>query len=264
MASRSPNTETSSWLKHEEYIRALREQAARFSEVLRRSPSDAPVPSCPGWTALDLVRHVVQVYAHKAAVLRAAGEAVAGGDVEAAAQVAFPLALERHDAVVTDLAALLAELDPRSLAWTWMEGAGESTVGAWARRMAHEAMVHRIDAELTAGGQVSRVDDALAIDGINEVLTWMAGDPDIVVSNEAAAGAPGTVLLDYGSGSWLVELGPGTHLVTAAESNRVADVRISASPMALDLLLWGRPSPVSWPEAAVVDRLRARIAKSLA
>lgn len=37
MASRSPNTERSSWLSHEEYIDALREQSARFASALRDS-----------------------------------------------------------------------------------------------------------------------------------------------------------------------------------------------------------------------------------
>lgn len=261
MASRSPNTERSSWLTHEEYIGALREQAARFATVLRHSASDAPVPSCPDWTALDLVRHVVQVYAHKAAVLRA-GKAVPDSDVEAADDATFSEALERHDAVVVDLIDLLAELDPEAPAWTWMEGAGESTVGAWARRMAHEALMHRVDAELTAGMEVSPVDDVLPIDGLNEVLTWMAGDPDVVASDEASVGSSGTVLFDYGNGAWLVELGDGRQLVTPTEAGTRADARISGSPLALDLLLWGRPSPAIWSDAALVDRLRARIAKS--
>jgi uncharacterized protein (TIGR03083 family) len=261
MGSRSPNTERSSWLTHEEYIAALREQAARFSTVLRHCDPGAAVPSCPDWTTLDLVRHVVQVYAHKAAVLRA-GEAVPGRDVDAAEGAQFPEALERHDAVVVDLADLLAGLDPEAPAWTWMEGAGESTVGAWARRMAHEALMHRVDAELTAGVEVSPVDDVLPIDGVNEVLTWMAGDPDVVASAGVSAGSTGTLLLDHGDGAWLVELGDGEQLVTPSESGMRADARISGAPFALDLLLWGRPSPATWSDDAVVDRLRARIAKS--
>jgi len=128
MASRSPNIERSSWLSRAEYVGALQEQAARFASALRGSTFDARVPSCPGWTALDLVRHVVQVYAHKAAVVRA-GKAVSGQDVDAAGDAPFPEALQRHDAVVADLADLLASLDPDDAAWTWMEGAGESTVG---------------------------------------------------------------------------------------------------------------------------------------
>jgi hypothetical protein len=263
MASRSPNTEKSSWLSHAEYIDALQEQAARFASALRKSTFDAPVPSCPASTALDLARHVVQVYAHKAAVLRA-GKAVSGDDVGAAGEASFPEALERHDAVVADLAAVLAGLDPNGAAWTWMEGAGESTVGAWARRMAHEALVHRVDAELTADLAISPVDSPLAVDGVNEVLTWMAGDPDVVADDEDPAGSSGTVLLESGEAAWLVELGDGRHLVTPAHTAMKADARVISDPVAVDLLLWGRPSPATWPAAVQVDRLRERIAKSLA
>lgn len=128
--------------------------------------------------------------------------------------------------------------------------------------MAHEALVHRVDAELTAGMEASPVDVALPIDGVNEVLTWMAGDPDVVAEEEGSAGSSGTVLLDYGEAAWLVELGDGRHLVTPARTGTQADARISSDPMALDLLLWGRPSRATWPATAHVDRLRARIVKS--
>ena len=262
MVSRSPNTDRSSWLGHQGYIDALQEQAARFSATLRDIAFDSGVPSCPDWTALDLVRHVVQVYAHKAAVLRA-GKAVPGHEVDAAGDAPLPDALERHDAVVADLAGVLAGLNPEDAAWTWMEGAGESTVGAWARRMAHEALVHRVDAELTAGTAISPVDVALAIDGVNEVLTWMAGDPDIVAEDAGAVGSAGSVLLDCGEVAWLVDIGDGRHVVTPAHAGASADARISTDPMALDLLLWGRPSAATWPAAGQVDRLRARIAKAL-
>lgn len=260
--SRSRNTEKSSWLSHQEYVDALQEQAARFSAVLRDSSFDARVPSCPDWTALDLVRHVAQVYAHKAAVLRA-GKAVPGHEIEAAGTAPFSEALRRHDEVVADLAGVLAGLHPDDAAWTWMEGAGESTVGAWARRMAHEALVHRVDAELTAGVATSTVDVALAIDGVNEVLTWMAGDPDVVAEDDGTVGSAGSVLLDCGEVAWLVEIGDGRHVVTPVDTGVSADARISSDPVALDLLLWGRPSSATWPAAAQVDRLRARIAKAL-
>lgn len=260
--SRSRNTEKSSWLSHQGYVDALRGQAARFSAVLRDGSFDARVPSCPDWTALDLVRHVVQVYAHKAAVLRA-GKAVPGHEVEAAGAAPFSEALRRHDEVVADLAGVLAGLHPDDAAWTWMEGAGESTVGAWARRMAHEALVHRVDAELTAGVATSTVDVALAIDGVNEVLTWMAGDPDVVAEDDGTVGLAGSVLLDCGEVAWLVEIGDGRHVVTPVHTGASADARMSFDPVALDLLLWGRPTSATWPAAAQVDRLRARIAKAL-
>jgi hypothetical protein len=174
----------------------------------------------------------------------------------------FPLTLEHHDMVVADLADLLTELQPDAPAWTWMEGAGESTVGGWARRMAHEALVHRADAELTAGINVSVTDEALAVDGMNEVLTWMAGDPDLIAAEGVLGNASGTVLLDYGAGAWLVDIGDRRHLVTPTATGTSADAIVSGDPMALDLLLWGRPSSATWPAGHLVDRLRDRIAQS--
>jgi uncharacterized protein (TIGR03083 family) len=229
--------------------------------VLADTTANAPIPTCPGWTAIDLARHVVQVYAHKAAVIRA-GEAVPAGEVQAANDGPYRQVLERHEAVVTDLADLLSDLDPDAPAWTWMEGAGESTVAAWARRMSHEALIHRVDAELTVGTDVGVVDHALAIDGVNEVLTWMAGDPDVVASDEACVSGSGTVLLDYGDGAWLLDIGGGRQVVTPAEAGTPADVRVGGSAWALDLLLWGRPSSASWPNSTLVDRLRQRVAQS--
>lgn len=216
MASRSPNIEKSLVNSHE-----LRRRLAGAGSWVRFGVAPQHFRcACTVLPRLDRAGPGAarrQVYAHKAAVLRA-GKAVSGRDVDAAGDAPFPEALERHDAVVADLAGVLAGLDPGGAAWTWMEGAGESTVGAWARRMAHEALVHRVDAELTAGMAISPVDVALPIDGVNEVLTWMAGDPDVVAEEQSSAGTSGTVLFDYGEAAWLVELGDGKHLVTPAHA----------------------------------------------
>jgi uncharacterized protein (TIGR03083 family) len=264
MTSRSPNTERSSWLAHEAYVAAFRREAALLARALRGAGPDAPVPTCPGWTTDDLLRHVIRVYAHKAAVLRA-GDAVPGDEHEPAAELSFEQLLDAHVAAGADLADRLGRLRPDDPAWTWMEGAGESTIGAWARRMAHEALVHRVDAELTAGSGVSATDDALAVDGIDEALTWMAGDPDVVASEAAGAGSAGTLLVDFGTGAWLVDLGDGVQLVTPAEPATQADARLAGEPLALDLALWGRPADVEWSgDPGVADRLRARLAEATA
>ncbi len=71
-------------------------------------------------------------------------------------------------------AALVAELeqaDPTDEAWTW---SSEQTVGFTFRRQAHEALIHRLDAEQTAG-DVTPLDTALAADGVEEVLDVMYG-----------------------------------------------------------------------------------------
>ncbi|GAB3591480.1 maleylpyruvate isomerase family mycothiol-dependent enzyme [Angustibacter peucedani] len=261
----------STWLSHDDYLAAFRADAARLATLLRDSADDAPVPTCPGWTAVDLARHVGDVYAHKVAVLTLGrapkpGEWPLGDDLDLAA------ALDRHDAVVAELADRLAGLDPAAHAWTWMEGAGEQTVGAWARRMAQEALVHRVDAEAATGTPLHPAAPGLAADGVQEVLTWMAGDPDVVADGRASAGRAGTALLDHGDGALLVDLADGAHTVRAAESGSPADVVLRGDALGLDLELWGRLGTL--PAACrgdldavdvqgdprVLERLRARIA----
>ena len=53
----------------------------------------------------------------------------------------------------------------------WAE---DKTVGYIARRQAHEALIHRLDAELTTG-DVTPLDPELASDGVDEALRVMFG-----------------------------------------------------------------------------------------
>jgi hypothetical protein len=70
----------------------------------------------------------------------------------------------------------LTDADPGEEVYMW---ANDKTVGYIRRRQAHEALVHRLDAELTAGGTVSPLDPTLASDGLEEVLDIMYGNhPD--------------------------------------------------------------------------------------
>ena len=48
------------------------------------------------------------------------------------------------------------------------------------RRQPHEALIHRVDAELAAGAPTG-LDEALATDGVDEILTVMIDCHDIPV-----------------------------------------------------------------------------------
>jgi hypothetical protein len=37
------------------HLSHLAQESARFAEVIRQAPPDAPVPTCPGWNADDLL-----------------------------------------------------------------------------------------------------------------------------------------------------------------------------------------------------------------
>ena len=72
----------------------------------------------------------------------------------------------------------------RTPAWSWWEP--DQTVGFWYRRMALETVVHRVDVE-TQFGPPSAIDAALAVDGIDEVLTLMlAGDDEAAARRSRA------------------------------------------------------------------------------
>ena len=62
---------------------------------------------------------------------------------------------------------------PDAVVWSW---ANEQTAGFSYRRQAHEALIHRLDAELTAGERTA-IDARLAADGVDEVLGVMYGEP---------------------------------------------------------------------------------------
>src|SRR5262249_41463377 len=102
-----------------------------------------------------------------------------------------------------------------------------------------------------------------AVDGVNELLTWMAGDPDIVASESAAEGSAGSVLVTWPDGAWLVELPDGGHVVTPASPDTPADAVVRGTPFDLDRRFWGRPGEVEVSGSDdVLHRLRCRIAQA--
>ncbi|GAA2350969.1 maleylpyruvate isomerase N-terminal domain-containing protein [Dactylosporangium salmoneum] len=124
----------------------------------------AAVPSCPGWTVADLVRHVAQVYLHKAAVMQTG----AWPDPWPPAEVETeePLALlDRGYAALTHEFSRRGDTDPCQ---TWH--GPDQTVMFWIRRMAQESVIHRLDAELAHHADPDPIPADLAVDGIDEIL----------------------------------------------------------------------------------------------
>jgi uncharacterized protein (TIGR03083 family) len=97
-------------------------------------------------------------------------------ETEAAARVPFPEAdspWESADGLaqwlVSGAAPLLVALrsaGPLTAVWSWGPG---RTSGWWARRMLHETVIHRADAELALGPEAF-IDPVVAADGIDEFL----------------------------------------------------------------------------------------------
>lgn len=163
-----------------ERARQVREQSARVVEVLREVDPTAPVPHCPGWTALDLAQHLTQVHHFWAQVLTSGAltdEEV--GPLEDSAQPRaedLPAALDELASATTSLVAALSTMDPAQPAWSWHPP--DQSAGFTMRMQSHEATVHRVDAEQTAGMPLSPIEDDLAWDGIDHVVDVMMAVPE--------------------------------------------------------------------------------------
>jgi uncharacterized protein (TIGR03083 family) len=154
------------------YLDHIRTESARFREVLADCDPAARVPACPDWDAADLLWHLTTVQAFWAKVVRTrpepADEADEGRLDRPEAYDALLAAFDEHSAALVDA---LTGADPADEAWHW---SSDRTVGASYRRQAHEALIHRLDAEETAGS-VTALDSTLAADGVLEALTVMYG-----------------------------------------------------------------------------------------
>jgi uncharacterized protein (TIGR03083 family) len=231
-----------------ERSRLLECLAADFSRLREVGASDltAAVPSCPGWTVADLVRHVAEVYLHKAECMRSNAFPDPWPPAGLASEGPIEL-LDRAYAELTGEFAARADAEPSR---TWHEP--DQTVGFWVRRMAQETVIHRLDAELALGVPIAAVPDDLAIDGIDEVLKLFVGygshawleDFQPVLAD--AQGRTVIVGVDGGPG-WLVRTEKTGVDVSdadpAAAASTPVDATVSGGAAGVLRWLWARESP---------------------
>ena len=155
-----------------DYLEHIRRESARFAQCLAAADPSAPVPSCPEWTAADLLWHLAEVQLFWGAIVQ---ERLDDPDPAEAAKPDRPedygALLALFDEAGRALMGALATTPDSTAVWTWAE---DQTVGFIRRRQAHEALIHRLDAELVVG-ELTRLDPDLASDGIDEALTIMYG-----------------------------------------------------------------------------------------
>jgi uncharacterized protein (TIGR03083 family) len=162
---------TTSLLDRQAYLEHLRRESARFREVLAAADPAARVPSCPDWSADDLLWHLGMDVQHFWAWIVTHRPAGPEGYPEPGRPEGHDSLLEFFDAATAGLQQVLADVDPQEEAWTW---GLDHSVGFILRRQAHEAAIHRVDAEL-ATGQRTPIDPALAADGLHEAVTVIFG-----------------------------------------------------------------------------------------
>jgi uncharacterized protein (TIGR03083 family) len=247
-------------MKRDDFLRCLAADEARLREVA--TDLTVLVPTCPGWTVDDLVRHVAMVYLHKVECVRT-GEEPAQWPPDTSGEAALALLDRAYATLVAEFAAR----DDADHAGTWYEP--DQTVGFWVRRMAQETVIHRVDAEIAAGVPIAPISADLATDGIDEVLvvflayetrTW----PDDFTGLDGSAGDL-SVLVTTGDARWLARLDRGAVAVDVDSAGQ-AVTQVSGEPSAMLRWLWGRADDSAVQidgDRAGAARLRALMAEGL-
>lgn len=153
------------------YLQLIGSESAHFREVLAECDPAAKVPSCPDWDAADLLWHLGTVQHFWSEIIRTRPTGPEE-EAEPPRPATYAELLEYYDTASAALVSELGAADPAEQAWTW---APEQTVGFTFRRQAHEALIHRLDAEQAAGLATMPLDPGLATDGVAELLEVMYG-----------------------------------------------------------------------------------------
>lgn len=239
-----------------EYIDTLRREGELLADAAERAGEHAPVPTCPGWTTGDLVRHTSTFHRWAARIV---AESLPGPVPEDPAPGVptgtdlWPWFRDGHAALLRTLEAA----DPAAHYWTFLPGA-PPPLTFWARRQAHETAVHRVDAESARGGELTPLDAAFAADGIDELLTGFHARTRSRVRTErprtlrvrptdtgtgTETGTETGTGTDTGTGTgtvWTVRLSADAPPRAERSADGPADCELSGPAQTLYLLLWNR------------------------
>lgn len=245
-------------------IATIREETERSVAALSATAPDQRVPTCPDWTADDLLWHLTEVHEFWARILADAvtsqEEVIAIEEGSAERPVEREALLVRRAAATEALLAQLAERGDEDPAWFWYSAV--QGVGIIRRMQVHEATIHRVDAELAAGRPVTPIAPQIAADGLAHVLEvmWPAGHEWIPDWAEPRPVAVAEIVPEGGTAR-LVEISRWTG--TRPRDGRELDVpvarllpegrtpgdlpraRAAGTAQALDLWAWGRGEAVA-------------------
>ncbi|WP_245848617.1 maleylpyruvate isomerase N-terminal domain-containing protein [Lentzea kentuckyensis] len=210
------------------------EQAEMFRKAVSDADPTAEVPTRPGWTVQDLVIHLARFLETSTAYLRTGSRS----PMQPPPAPTGLAPLEYLDLQLVAAHEILTAVPGNRPVWTFSPSAPD-LAWVWHRRVAHETVLRRFDAQATVR-QLVATDADLAVDGIDEVLTT-------IVAAKVAGDVPGEV---SGSAvvrptdvpeSWLISLAPGeVPEVRAAAPGEDGGAQIVGEAELVYFWLWNR------------------------
>ena len=222
------------------YVETIRANGREMALAGDAAGPNLEIPTCPGWTMRDLVRHTGRVHRWAAGIVgHPRTEVWKASPDEIVGQ--WPLDASLGEWLWTGVERLVEVLESAPVdlqCWTFM--VAPSPLAFWARRQAHETAIHRADAEL-ARGSAPVFEAEFAADGIDELLvaalTRRDRGPGADLERTMAISPTDT------DDRWLSTIGPG--LFATARSTDPAECEISGTASELYLFLWNRLGPAS-------------------
>ncbi|WP_369373753.1 maleylpyruvate isomerase family mycothiol-dependent enzyme [Streptomyces sp. cg36] len=218
---------------------AVAAETARFAALVEGADLTLPVPSCPGWTLADLVRHTGGAQRMFTGLLRHRVQ-------ERPATREVDMRLPEHEDGYADwlargaaeAAEVFAATDLDAPMWVW---GADGHARFWVRRMLFETLVHRVDAERTLGRPFA-IDRAAARDGVDEFLVNLPFAAFFAPGLAALRGSGQRIrfVCADGGGEWVVALRPDGFGLVTDDARADADATVRADAADLLLLLYGR------------------------
>ena len=145
-------------------------EGARLNEIAadaERSPNGVGQagPSCGDWTLEALIAHCATVWTF---VAQQHLSRSARSTQPPSPSLPVPCRSGMHADAFSALTDLMTERAPDAEAWTW--DPDQQSMSFWWRRMAHEATMHRWDAEAALGITPAPIAPELAVDGVDELF----------------------------------------------------------------------------------------------
>src|SRR3974390_25261 len=149
------------------YLDIISDESRRIAAAYAEA-SEGRVPWSDRWSVGTVARHVAGTHHVVAELVRDRPEGDFGlfATLETPAKDA-PEFVEWFRSGTSSLLEQLSNAPADDRCWSWYAAGGR--VGWWARRMAHEALVHRYDTDAALGREFSVAAD-VAADGIDEKL----------------------------------------------------------------------------------------------
>jgi uncharacterized protein (TIGR03083 family) len=226
-------------LGHDRFCDEVLTQTDLLRDLLKGADLSVTVPTCPDWKLAELLLHIggnlrtVETAVRTGTPVTAPAEQVPG---VAGPADDDPSALDAWLAeAATRFADTLRQAGPAAQAQVW---AFQHPTAFWARRAAHDLVIHRADAAGTVGADYTIAPD-LAADAIDEFLELLS-DPEVAASTPRLMELRGSgesihlhaTNTDPGLASeWLIEFNPdgftwrhGHEKATVALRGPLADI----------------------------------------